>query len=149
MWFSLYSDLDTFPGQMNCKMEWRKAEGRAGCMKHFCFKEKFACVLQGIKHVIHISYIQCIFQWEYIVNWQQFLPFNTERCKWTRDLLFSLHIQSNNLNKMWGFLLFSSGMLTGTERLSVLFLTKIVRDRNSWCSLNAKNFMCWLRKTDF
>lgn len=92
-------------------------------------------MLQGIKHVIHGSYIQCIFQGEYIVNWQQFLPFDTERCKWTRDLLFSLHIQSNNLNKMWGFFLFSSGMLTGTERLSVLFLTKIVRDQFSKISI--------------
>lgn len=70
------------------------------------------------------------------------IAFDPERCKWTRDSLFSLHIQLNNLNNMWGFSSFSSGVLTGTERLSVLLLIKIVRDRNSWCSLNAKSFIC-------
>lgn len=133
---------------MNCKMEWREAESRAGCMKHFCFRGKFHMCVFGIRHLIHTSYIQCILKWECLVNWQQLLPFDPERCKWTRDLLFSLHIQLNNLNNMWGFSSFSSGVLTGTERLSVLLLIKIVRDRNSWCSLNAKSFMCWLRKTD-
>lgn len=146
MWFYLYSDLDTFPKWI---VKWSEEKQRVepGVWNIFVLKGNFTCVF-GIRHVIHTSYIQCIFQWEYIVNWKQLLPFDTKRCKWTGDLLFSLYIQLNNLNSMWGFFSFSSGVLTGTEKLSVLLLIKIVRDRNSWCSLNAKSFMCWLRKTD-